>query len=86
MNRIRIWYLLCHVNIIVSCMFIIFYFIDRVNPAMEFMSSTISKGLLFVFCLSILLSSILNARYLYAMKKKARAEKHRPSSWSARFR
>ena len=67
MKHLKLWYWLCHVNIIVSCMFIIFYFIDRVNPAMDFMGSSLSKGLLFVFCLCILASSILNAIYLYAL-------------------
>lgn len=86
MKRIRIWNLLCHMNIIVSCMFIIFYFIDLVNPAMEFMSSTLSKRLLFVFCLNILASSILNARYLYALMKKQQAENRRPSPRGVRFR
>ncbi len=76
MKHLRLWYMLCHVNIIISCMFIIFYFIDRVNPAMEFMDSTLSKGLLFVFCLSILAASILNARYLFRMMRgNARRQK-----------
>ena len=70
----KFWYWLCHVNIVISCMFIIFYFIDRVNSAMEFMDSTISKNLLLAFCLSVLVSSILNARYLFK-KFKRRAQK-----------
>ena len=78
MKHLRLWYMLCHVNIIISCMFIIFYFIDRVNPAMEFMDSTLSKGLLFAFCISILAASILNARYLFSlMRGNARRQKTR---------
>lgn len=74
MKHLRLWYTLCHINIIISGMFIIFYLIDRVNPAMDFMGSTLSKGLLFAFCVSILVSSILNAKYLFLlMKKRARA-------------
>lgn len=74
MRHLKLWYALCHVNIIISGMFILFYFIDRVNPAMDFMGSTLSKGLLFLFCLCILASSILNARYLFLlMKRRARA-------------
>ena len=74
MKHLKLWYVLSHVNMIISCMFIVFYLIDRVNPAMEFMDSTLSKGLLFAFCLSILTSSILSARYLFKlMKKRARA-------------
>ena len=73
MKQLKLWYALCHVNIIISVMFIVFYFIDRVNPAMDFMGSTLSKGLLTAFCLSILVSSILNARYLFLlMKRRAR--------------
>ena len=70
MKPVRFWYALCHVNIIISLMFIVFYFIDRVNPAMEFMDSTLSKGLLFAFCVSILIASILNARYLFLLMKR----------------
>ncbi len=80
MKHLKLWYALSHVNIIISCMFIIFYLIDRVNPAMEFMDSTLSKGLLFFFCLSILVSSILNARYLFKLiKKRARANARKPA-------
>jgi len=82
MKRLRIWYWLCHVSIIISCMFIIFYFIDRVNSAMDFMGSSLSKGLLFVFCLNILASSILNARFLYAQLKNT---ERRPGAQRKRF-
>ena len=71
MKHLKLWYAFCHANIIVSCMFIIFYFIDRVNSAMDFMGSSLSKGLLFAFCLCILASSILNARYLYVLMNKS---------------
>lgn len=85
MKHLKLWYALCHANIIISCMFIIFYLIDRVNPAMEFMDSTLSKGLLFAFCLCILLSSILNARYLFKlMKKRARIAAEKSGAAPAR--
>ncbi len=49
--------LLDHVNMIIAAMFITFFFIDRFNEAMGFMSGTLSKWLLLVFSILVFLRS-----------------------------
>jgi len=43
----KIRYALYHVNMILAAMYIVFYFIDRVNSAMAFINNDITKGLLY---------------------------------------
>ncbi len=42
--------ILPHAAIILSGMYFVFYFIDRVNSAMAFINNPITKGLLFLLC------------------------------------
>lgn len=51
--------LLPHLTIILAGMFLVFCIIDRFNTAMHFIDSSLSKGLLFVFCLSALATAAL---------------------------
>ena len=76
MKRIRIWSLLCHATIILASMFIIFFCIDRVNPAMGFIDSEISKWVLLSFCLVSLSSSVFS---VYAIRKAVRKRIKRKS-------
>ena len=50
--------LLPHVAIIISVMYFVFYFIDRVNSAMAFINNDITKNLLFALCLIAILESV----------------------------
>ena len=65
MEKHRLHSFLTHTTIVLSIVFLVFFAIDRVNPAMEFIGSDISDLLLCIFCLVALLSSILVAVKLY---------------------
>lgn len=65
MKKHRLHSLLTHATIVLSIVFLVFFAIDRVNPAMEFIGSDISDWLLCMFCVIALLSSILAAVHLY---------------------
>lgn len=51
--------ILPHITIIISGMFIVFYFIDRVNSAMNFINNDISKALIFILSIVAIITSIL---------------------------
>ena len=70
----KIWDFLCHTNIVLGIMFFIFFWLDRRNPAMAFISSNISKWLLLVFSLCAIVNGVIGARYLF-LKKKLRTLK-----------
>jgi len=56
----RIERLLPHAAILICNMYVVFFLIDRVNPAMNFIDNRLTKGLLFLLCAV----SALNARSL----------------------
>lgn len=58
--------LFAHVAIIISCMYVVFYLIDRVNPAMSFIDNDITKPLLLVLGLL----SIINAIQVIADERR----------------
>ncbi len=51
--------LLPHFCIILSVMFMVFYFIDQVNSAMNFINNDITKTLLLIQCISVIMLSII---------------------------
>ena len=55
-----------HLNIVFSSMFIVFYVIDRVNSAMNFLTDPLSKAVLLAFCIVSIVTSVL----LIAMQRK----------------
>lgn len=66
--------LLAHCAIIISGMYIVFFFIDRVNPAMGFIDNDITKPLL----LALALIAIINAiQVIAAERKKLRSKMRR---------
>ena len=58
--------LLAHCAIIISGMYIVFFFIDRVNPAMGFVDNDITKPLL----LALALIAIINAIQVIAAERR----------------
>ena len=58
--------LLPHAAIIISVMYFVFFFIDRVNSAMAFIDNDMTKGLL--FALGVI--SILNAMFVIAEDRR----------------
>ena len=79
--RHRIWNLLSHADIILSGMFLVFFCIDRVNPAMDFLGSALSKWLLLLFILCALGNGVCSAVHLFRKKRRApfRNRPRRPS-------
>lgn len=72
--------LLAHCAIIISGMYIVFFFIDRVNPAMGFIDNDITKPLL----LALALISIINAIQVIAAERKKLKRKLRRKANSSR--
>ncbi len=54
--------LLPHAAIILSMMYFVFFFIDRVNSAMSFIDNDITKGLLFLLCVLTIVNAVLLIR------------------------
>ena len=50
--------LLPHAAIVLSGMYFVFFFIDKVNAPMEFINNDITKALLFILCVLVLIESI----------------------------
>lgn len=65
MKKRGFWVFLTHATIVLSVVFLVFFCIDRFNPAMQFIGSDISDWLLCIFCVIALVSSILSAVFLY---------------------
>lgn len=73
--------LLPHAAIVISAMYFVFFFIDRVNSAMAFINNGITKGLLFALCVI----SILNSVRLISIDRRAeRARQRRRREQSGR--
>jgi predicted membrane channel-forming protein YqfA (hemolysin III family) len=71
MKQHPVWNIFSHIAVIGSTMFLVFFLIDRVNPAMDFLTSELSKWCLFFFCLSALMTGLCSATYLFKREKKA---------------
>ena len=54
--------LLPHAAIILSGMYFVFFFIDRVNPAMAFIDHPLTKGLLFALGIVSVVNAVLVIR------------------------
>lgn len=74
--------MLPHLVILICNMYIVFFLIDRVNTAMNFIDNNLTKGLLLILCAA----GISNALYLMRMERAPRRETaaHRISSPSRR--
>lgn len=70
MDKQRLWGFLAHTSIIVGLMFVIFFVIDRFNPAMEFLSSNISKWLILLFAVCSILNGLFSAVFLFQKQKR----------------
>ena len=62
--------LLPHVAIIISVMYFVFYFIDRVNSAMAFINNDITKNLLFALGVIAILESVWLIRSNRAQERR----------------
>ena len=62
--------LLPHAAIIISAMYFVFFFIDRVNPAMAFINNELTKILLCVLCVIAICNAIFVIRYNRARARR----------------
>ena len=62
--------LLPHAAIIISAMYFVFFFIDRVNPAMAFINNDLTKILLCVLCVVAICNAIFVIRYNRARARR----------------
>ena len=67
--------LLPHVAIIISMMYFVFYFIDRVNSAMAFINNDITKNLLFALGLIAILESVWLIRSNRAQERRRQQQR-----------
>lgn len=67
MKKIR--YALYHLTIVLAGMYIVFYFIDRVNTAMMFINNDITKFLLLIMCLLTIFNTL---QFIYAERERLR--------------
>lgn len=65
-----------HGIIILSLMYVVFYFIDRVNPAMAFINNNITKALLLILCIAAILNAVSTIR-LHRMQERRRQQRLR---------
>ncbi len=79
-DKQHIWGFFTHTSIIIGMMFVVFFVIDRFNPEMEFLTSTISKWLMLVLSLCAIASGLFSAIYLYqSQKRRDEKRSHAPS-------
>ena len=71
MNQHKFWGFLSHTSIIVGMMFVVFFVIDRFNPAMDFLGSTLSKWLILALAVCAFLNGLLSAVYLFQKQRRS---------------
>lgn len=65
-----------HATIVLCNMYVVFYLIDRVNPAMEFITNNITKFLLLLMCI---LSTVNAALLIRDQRRRRREQLRRPA-------
>lgn len=66
----RIWGFFAHASIIIGMMFVVFFVIDQFNPAMEFLTSSLSKWLMFILAICAIFTGLYSAVFLFQKQKK----------------
>ena len=67
--------LLPHAAIIISAMYFVFFFIDRVNPAMAFINNDMTKIQLCVLCVIAICNAVFVIRYNRAWARRQQQRK-----------
>ena len=63
-----------HATIVLCNMYVVFYLIDRVNPAMEFITNEITKFLILLMCI---LSTVNAALIIYDQRRRRKMMNNR---------
>lgn len=85
-DKQRIWGLFAHASIIIGMMFVVFFIIDRVNPAMEFLTSSLSKWLMLLLALCSIIIGLYSAIFLFQRQKRRDEKRSHPQTRPARER
>ena len=77
----RVWEFFAHAGIIIGMMFVVFFVIDLFNPAMEFLTSSLSKWLMLLLAILAIGDGLFSAVLLFQRQK--RHEENRRSNSAA---
>ncbi len=76
----NIWGFFAHTSIIIGMMFVVFFVIDRFNPAMEFLTSSLSKWLIFMLAICAIVTGLYSAVFLFQKQKKRDEKRNHPQT------
>ena len=79
----RVWGVFAHTGIIIGMMFVVFFVIDQFNPAMEFLTSSISKDLMLCLAIVSVIDGVFSAAMLYRKQKRQEEKLERKNSATA---
>lgn len=79
----RAWSFFSHTSIIIGMMFIVFFAIDRFNPAMEFLTSNLSRWLILVLALCAIINGFYAAVFLFQKQKRQEEKRNHPQTRAA---
>ncbi len=77
--------ILSHSILVLSGMYIVFFCIDRVNTAMNFINNGITKTLLLILCLLSILLSIMNIAQRRAYTRRKRQSRRPAAGGDAQY-
>ena len=80
-NRLR--EMMPHAVILICNMYIVFFLIDRVNPAMNFIDNGLTKGLLAVLCAGAIYGALTLMRLGKRTRRRPAGQRPRSSAQSA---
>ena len=81
--RDRIRNMLPHAVILICNMYVVFFLIDRVNPAMNFIDNGLTKGLLALLCAGAAIDALALMRIGRRTRRRAAGKRPRPVSRDA---
>ena len=67
-----------HATIVLCNMYVVFYLIDRVNPAMEFITNNITKFLILLMCILSTVNAVMLIRV--HRRQKMMQQRRRPAA------
>lgn len=79
-DKQRIWGFFAHSSIIIGTMFVVFFVIDRFNPAMEFLTSSLSKWLIFILAICAITTGLYSAIFLFQKQKRRDEKRSQPQA------
>jgi len=78
----RTWGFFAHASIIIGMMFVVFFVIDRFNPAMEFLTSSLSKWLILILAICAIFTGLYSSVFLFQKQKRRDEKRNHPQAKS----